>query len=152
MDSQPDMADPQGAPTRTLESSLDSSLESVDTAEQTVLDVAQTVGFDEDSRGDLGLAIREAMVNAVVHGNRYSAEKKVKLTISGARDSIKVIILDQGEGFDPSAVADPLAEDNLMKQSGRGLLLIQAFVDEFSVRKSPEGGAEVTMIKYLPAA
>ena len=129
---------------------LASDLASVDIAEESVMNRAEHVGFDEDARMDLGLAVREAMVNAVVHGNKYNADKKVQLSIQSSMDSLRVVILDQGAGFEVKSVPDPLDVHNLMKTSGRGLLMMQTYVDELSVKKGPEGGTEVVMVKYLP--
>jgi serine/threonine-protein kinase RsbW len=88
------------------------------------------------------------MVNAVVHGNRYSKNKKVRLSIELEGGRLTVVITDEGEGYNPEDVPDPLAEENLLRSSGRGLLLIKAFVDEFKIRPTPPGGTEVTLIKY----
>ena len=110
---------------------------------------AESIGFDEDARLDLGLAVREAMVNAVVHGNQYSAEKKVRLDIQNSIDSLRVTILDQGSGFELKAVPDPLNNENLMRTSGRGLLMMQTYVDELTVKRAANGGTEVIMVKYL---
>ena len=132
-----------------METQLESTLESVDSAESAVLKAAKEVGFDEDDLHKIGMAVRESMVNAVVHGNRYSARKKVHLSISKARDRLSVVIGDEGEGFDYGAVPDPLSEENLLRQSGRGLLLMQAFVDELEVRQRKPSGTEVRMVKYL---
>src|SRR5690242_21726458 len=109
---------------------LDSNLDSVEIAEATVLEAAQAIGFGEDDLHQIGMAVRESMVNAVVHGNRYNARKKVHLSVSRSPERLIVVIGDEGEGFEMKSVPDPLAEENLLKQSGRGLLLIQAFVDE----------------------
>lgn len=128
---------------------MESTLESVDSAESAVLKAAKEIGFDEDDLHKIGMAVRESMVNAVVHGNRYSARKKVHLSISKARDRLSVVVGDEGEGFDYGAVPDPLSEENLLRQSGRGLLLMQAFVDELEVRRRKPSGMEVRMVKYL---
>ena len=146
------MADDQSSEIRKVDTLLDSTLDSVDEAESAVLEVAQEIGFDEDELHALGMAVRESMVNAVAHGNRYSARKKVHLTVSKASDHLTVVIADEGEGFDLSSLPDPLAEENLLRQSGRGLLLIQAFVDEFQVRRREPSGTEVRMVKYLAKA
>ena len=132
----------------TTDSLLASNLESVDSAEALVVDAAAALGLDEDARMDLGLAIREAMVNAVAHGNQYSPDKQVRLILERRSDAVKVTIIDQGEGFDLNRVPDPTQGDNLMRESGRGLLLMQAFVDEFSVKRTATGGAEVVLVKY----
>lgn len=133
---------------RTTDSLLASNLESVDSAEALVVDAAAALGLDEDARMDLGLAIREAMVNAVAHGNQYSPDKQVRLILERRADAVKVTIIDQGEGFDLNRVPDPTQGENLMRESGRGLLLMQAFVDEFSVKRTASGGAEVVLVKY----
>ena len=133
----------------TTDSLLASNLESVNAAEALVVDAAAALGLDEDARMDLGLAIREAMVNAVAHGNQYSPDKQVRLILERRTDAVKVTIIDQGEGFDLNRVPDPTQGENLLRESGRGLLLMQAFVDEFSVKRTASGGAEVVLVKYV---
>lgn len=128
---------------------LDSTLDSVDGAEQLVLGVAAEAGLEEEELHKLGMAVRETVVNAVVHGNRYNAQKKVHLQVSTAGDRLSVTVGDQGAGFDLASLPDPLAAENLLHQSGRGLLLVQAFVDEFEVRSLAPAGTEVRLVKYL---
>ena len=146
------MADRQGAATRSVEHLLDSTLESVDTAEENVLQEAQEMGFDEDARHHIGMSVRECMVNAVTHGNRYNARKKVRLTISRSPERLEILIGDEGERFDPSQIPNPLADENLLRHSGRGLLLVQAFMDEFEVRPRDPQGTEVKLVKYMAKA
>ncbi len=131
---------------------LDSNLESVDKAESTVLRIAGELGFPEDDLHSIGMAVREAAVNAVVHGNRYNARKKVHLSVTHGPGRLIIVIADEGEGFDIDALPDPLAQDNLLRQSGRGLLLIRAFVDEFELRRRQPHGTEVRLVKYLANA
>jgi serine/threonine-protein kinase RsbW len=131
---------------------LESTLDSVDEAETKVLQAAESAGFGEDDLHQIGMAIRECMVNAVVHGNRYNARKKVSLGIQTTADRMTIIIRDEGEGFDMNSLPDPLAEENLLRQSGRGLLLIQAFMDEFQIQRVEPKGTEVRMVKYLAKA
>jgi serine/threonine-protein kinase RsbW len=131
---------------------LDSTLDSVEIAEDAVLKNAEEIGFREEELHQIGMAVRETMVNAVVHGNRYNARKKVHLSVLKGPDRLTVVIADEGEGFDMNSLPNPLAEENLLRQSGRGLLLIQAFVDEFQVRRGQPGGTEVRMVKYLAKA
>jgi len=128
---------------------LDSTLESVDVAEEIVLKAAKDLGIDEDDLGQIGMAIRESMVNAVVHGNRYNAKKRVHLSVETTPSRLIVTIGDEGEGFDMSSLPDPLAEENLLRQSGRGLLLIRAFMDDFDLHPRPGGGTEVRIVKNL---
>ncbi len=143
------MADQEGAQGQTLEQVLESSLESVDHAEQTVLREAEVLGFDEDDLHRIGISVRECMVNAVVHGNRYNARKKVHLKVSRAPDRLTVWVADEGDGFDPASLPDPLAGENLLRQSGRGVLMMQAFMDEFQICNRAPQGTEVKMVKYV---
>ena len=135
-----------------MEKVLESTLESVDSGEQTVLGEAEALGFDEDDLHRVGIALRECMVNAVVHGNRYNARKKVYLKVIRTPESLTVVIGDEGDGFDPTAVPDPLAGENLLRGSGRGVMLMQAFMDEFQISKRSPQGTEVKMVKYKAKA
>jgi serine/threonine-protein kinase RsbW len=128
---------------------LDSTLDSVDSAEALALGAARTAGLNEEELQKVAMAVRESMVNAVVHGNRYSAHKKVRLTIASRPERLTVKIADEGEGFDYDRLPDPLAPENLLRSSGRGIFLIRAFVDEFKIRRLEPGGTEVTLVKYL---
>ncbi|HMF74128.1 MAG TPA: ATP-binding protein [Bryobacteraceae bacterium] len=130
---------------------LESKLQSVDKAEELVMSEAGKAGFDEDDQHQIGMAVRECMVNAVVHGNRYSSNKRVHLDIERSEKGLTVVVGDEGEGFDLSALPDPLAPENLLRQSGRGLLLIRAFMDEFDLHPRPGGGTEVRLVKNLAA-
>ena len=132
------------------QTTLESTLENVDKAESLVVSEAAKVGFEEDEQGQIGMAVRETMVNAVVHGNRYSKNKKVHLDIEKTKEGLVVVIGDEGEGFDINSLPDPLAPENLLRQSGRGLLLVRAFMDEFDLHPRPGGGTEVRLVKHLP--
>jgi serine/threonine-protein kinase RsbW len=132
----------------TVEQFLDSTLESVDSAEELAVGVAQRAGFDEDDLMKIGMAVRESMVNAVAHGNRYNAHKKVRLSVVNNPEQLTVRIADEGDGFDSANVPDPLAPENLMRTSGRGIFLIRSFMDEFRIRRLEPGGTEVTLVKY----
>jgi serine/threonine-protein kinase RsbW len=132
-----------------LQTTLESNLQSVDQIEELVMAEAGKAGFDEDGQHSIGMAVRECAVNAVVHGNRYNKNKKVHLDVERTATGIAVVIGDEGEGFDLNAIADPLAPENLLKQSGRGLLLIRAFMDEIDMHPRPGGGTEVRLVKNL---
>ena len=143
------MADHQSGASRGVERLFESTLDSVDTAEALALEVAQSSGFHEEDLHKIGMAVREAMVNAVVHGNRYNLKKKVHFSLWVEGEQLNIVIVDEGEGFEASELPDPLSEENLLRQSGRGLLLIQAFVDEFAMRKAPPLGTEVRLVFHL---
>ena len=128
---------------------LDSNLDSVEVAEAAVLRDAVDIGFEEEQLHQIGMAVREGMVNAVVHGNRYNARKKVHLKVRRAPDSLTVWVADEGDGFDPASLPDPLAGENLLRQSGRGVLMMQAFMDEFQICTRAPQGTEVKMVKYV---
>ena len=146
------MADQEGREAHTLEQSLESALESVDGAEETVLREARHIGFDEDDLHKIGISLRECMVNAVVHGNRYNRRKKVHLKVIRTPDCLTIVVGDEGDGFDPAALPDPLAGENLLRGSGRGVMLMQAFMDEFQISQREPQGTEVKMVKYKAKA
>lgn len=132
-----------------IHTTLESTLKSVDQAEEMVIEEAGRLGFDEDDQHQIGMAVRECMVNAVVHGNRYNKRKHVHLSIERSESRLTVTIGDEGDGFDLSSLPDPTAPDNLLRQSGRGILLIKAFMDEFDVHPRAGGGTEVRLAKDL---
>lgn len=134
---------------RAVEMVLDSALESVDTAEHAALDLARECGFGEEDLDRIGMSVRECMVNAIVHGNGYSSRKKVHLSLTRTPQRFVVKIADQGEGFDPDQLPDPVAGENLMRHSGRGIFLMRAFMDDLQVRRLEPAGTEVTLVKNV---
>jgi len=128
---------------------LDSTLESVDKAEGLVLQAARELGFDEDGQYEAGIAVRESMVNAVAHGNRYNARKKVHFTLWKGARRLAVEIEDEGRGFEEEVIPDPREGENVMRHSGRGLLMIRAYMDEFDIERREPSGTRVRMVKYL---
>jgi serine/threonine-protein kinase RsbW len=133
-----------------LEVTLETVLESVDLAESVVVRVAAAAGFGEEDVHKIGMAVREAVVNAYNYGNQQDRRKKIVLTIEFNPGKMAVHVLDEGRGFDVQEVPDCLSEENLLRTSGRGLFLMRAFMDEFIVQRGPEGGAELVMVKNLP--
>lgn len=133
-----------------------STFEMLDLVQAVGDQVLRPLGLDEDTQQQVGMAIRESVINAILHGNRKDASKHVFVefstdsTADGCQLAIRV--RDQGEGFDPASVPDPLALENLMKSSGRGMLMIRSFMEDVQVGKAPEGGTEVRMIKRIPVA
>lgn len=135
-----------------IEITLDSVLQSVELAEELVLRVAGAAGFDEENCHRIGMSVREGVINAVNYGNRQRPDKKVRMTVALLEDKMEIHVSDEGAGFRLEDVPDPLAEENLLKSSGRGLFLIRAFMDEFDVRRSRQGGAELVLAKRYPDA
>jgi serine/threonine-protein kinase RsbW len=113
----------------------------------------QMAGLDEDSMHHLGVAVREAVVNGIKHGNAGDKRKRVRVEYTVAngdpRPSVVVRVRDEGQGFDAEALADPLAPANLEGTSGRGLFLIRTFMDDVQVRPAAGGGTEVVMAKAI---
>jgi len=131
--------------------SLDSNLDSVYKIEQTAEESAERAGFDEDTAAHIAMAAREAAVNAVMHGNAYDPEKHVEVVFETTAVSLTVRVSDQGPGLDPDTIPDPLAPENILRGSGRGIFLIRAFMDEVHFRQL-HPGTELTLIKYRPPA
>jgi serine/threonine-protein kinase RsbW len=129
------------------EVTLESTLKSVEAGEDIAQRISVSAGFDEDDQHKIAMAVHESLINAVAHGNKHDVRKKVHLRFRRFDDRLEIRVRDEGPGFDLSQVADPLADDNLLKVSGRGIFLIRAFMDEFNVEKIPGSGTEVTMVK-----
>ena len=114
--------------------------------------MGRSVGLDEDSLHWVGVAIRESVINAIKHGNRNDAQARVR-RVRDRRPAdvpeLTIRVRDQGEGFDPETVADPLAPENLLKSSGRGIFLIRNFMDDVQLQRAPEGGMEIRMVKRV---
>jgi serine/threonine-protein kinase RsbW len=117
--------------------------------------MAQLAGLDEDAIHWIGVAVRESVINAIKHGNREDLRKlvTVEFTFAPTIDPRELIVrvLDEGEGFDPEVVADPLAPENILKSSGRGIFFMRSFMDDVTLRRASQGGMEVRMVKKLAA-
>jgi serine/threonine-protein kinase RsbW len=114
--------------------------------------ISRGIGLDEDSLHWVSVAIRESVINAMKHGNQNDASKHVFVefeTTPGTTPALNIRVRDQGPGFDPEEVADPLAPENLLKSSGRGIFLIRSFMDDVRLQRAPEGGMEIRMTKRV---
>ncbi len=119
--------------------------------EQAAEQLAQKAGLDEDGVFQLSMAVREAAVNAVLHGNAYDTQKKMTASFENTGTDLIIRISDQGKGLDPTKLADPRAPENLLSGSGRGIFLIRSFVDEVHF-KQLHPGTELTLIKHFASA
>jgi serine/threonine-protein kinase RsbW len=137
----------------TVRLQIHSNFEMVDFVQVVSDRVGQLAGLDEDTVHWIGVAIRESVINAIKHGNREDYGKLVTVEFTFAPDAgpeeLIVRVLDQGAGFDPGAVADPLAPENILKSSGRGIFFMRSFMDDVTLRRGDEGGMEVRMVKKL---
>lgn len=136
--------------TQRIEVTLETLIESVDLAESIVMRVAEAAGFGDEDAHKIGMAVREGLINAYHYGNQHDRAKKILLVVELDRERMTVRVLDQGKGFELTEVPDPLAEENLLRTSGRGIFLMRAFMDEIDVQHAPNGGAELVLVKNLP--
>ena len=135
-----------------LEITLETQVESVNLAEEMCLRVAEAAGFGEDDCYRIGMSVREGVINAFHYGNQERPEKKIYLALDITSEKLIIHVLDEGTGFMLADVPDPLAEENLLSTSGRGIFLMRAFMDEFDVVCGSTGGAEIIMSKWLPGS
>jgi len=127
---------------------FESTLETINHAEEQASKIATAAGFSEDDVMSIAMAVREAAVNAVLHGNAYDPGKKVTLAFDTGDKDLTIIVRDQGKGLDVDSIPDPLAPENLLKQSGRGIFLMRSLMDEVEIKAS-EMGTEVKLIKHF---
>lgn len=106
-------------------------------------------GLDEDDRNAVATAVIEAATNAIQHGNRNDATKKVRLQFVLSPDRLEVTVKDEGRGFDPAEVEDPLKPENMLRERGRGIFIIRAFMDDVKFTASSRGGMTVRLVKHI---
>ncbi len=138
-------------PTTRTSLTLASTLETVDRVEQEAESFATRLGFHEDDVSNIAMAVREAAVNAVIHGNAYNRDKQVKASFEASDEDLVIRIADEGSGFNEESIPDPLSPENILRGSGRGVFLMRAFMDEVHFRQLAPG-TELTLIKHrVPA-
>jgi serine/threonine-protein kinase RsbW len=139
----------------TVRLQIPSNFELLDVVQVASDRLAVLAGLDEDAIHWIGVAVRESVINAIKHGNLEDYAKLVTIEFSmapaHAPTELVVRVLDQGEGFEPQEVADPLAPENILKSSGRGIFFMRSFMDDVVLRRASEGGMEVRMVKKLAA-
>ena len=126
---------------------LPSHIEAVADAAAAVTDFIRNCGVSEEAAFGVEMAVREAVTNAMVHGNHEDESKLVEVIFNCHANELEVEIRDQGEGFDPATVPDPTNAENLLKTSGRGIFLMRTFMDQIEWVNRPEGGTMVRMSK-----
>lgn len=125
-------------------------MESVTEVEQFAEKLAAHAGLDEDETFRLTMAVREAAVNAVLHGNEYDPHKKITASFENDGKALTISICDQGKGVNPDTLPDPTDPENLLRGTGRGIFLIRSLMDEVHFRQL-HPGTELTLIKHLAA-
>jgi len=131
----------------TTELSLPSRIETVATAAAAVAQFIGRYGISDDAAFGIDMAVREAVTNAVLHGNRQDENKTIDIVLKSSPDAVEISVHDQGPGFNPEDVPDPTANENIMKTSGRGIFFMRNFMDEVDWLIRPEGGTTVRMLK-----
>lgn len=128
---------------------LKSTLQSVGRAERLIRKFCQQTGCSPQQRDEIALAVRESVANAVLHGNCSDANKKVAVAAELRDFAVVISVKDEGPGFDLQALPDPRDPRNLLRETGRGVFLINACMDRVTLRRPASCGMEVTMVKYL---
>ena len=126
---------------------MPSRIETVANAAAAVAEFVGRSGVSDDAAFGIDMAVREAVTNAVLHGNRQDENKTVDIVLKSSPDAVEISIHDQGAGFNPESVPDPTATENLLKTSGRGIFFMRTFMDEVDWLIRPEGGTTVRMLK-----
>jgi serine/threonine-protein kinase RsbW len=136
---------------QTVRLDFDSTFEMLDLVQVVSDHIARLAGLDEDARHWVNVAVRESVINAIKHGNRNDTGKRVHVEFApieaDSPQGVVIRVRDEGPGFDPEEVPDPLAPENLLKGSGRGIFLIRSFMDEMVLQRAAEGGMEMVMVK-----
>jgi serine/threonine-protein kinase RsbW len=133
----------------TVQLNLESRLDVLEEVQDVAGRLTAAAGLDADTATDVAVAVRESVVNAIKHGNRLDAHKLVHVEFLVHDDALEVVVADQGTGFDPDALPDPIADANLLNPDGRGILFMRAFMDAVEYSFPSAGGTVVRMTKRL---
>ena len=137
---------------RTVRIDIASRFDMLEMVQTVLTHVTGMLHLDEDAAHYVSVAIRESVVNAIKHGNRGDAGKRVSVEFLLHPEALEVTVQDEGTGFDPGAVQSPLTDENLLKADGRGIFFMRSFMDEVSYAFPSRGGTVVRMLKKLPVA
>jgi len=132
-----------------IEITISSRFENIELVQVIAEHLCENAGVDEDGSHWIGMAVREAVANAIKHGNKLDVRKRVHAQFDLRGPELAIRISDEGEGFDPTKVSDPLNPQNLMKTSGRGIFYMRTFMDEVHYTFEPGGGTSLIMTKNL---
>ncbi|MGH9362601.1 MAG: ATP-binding protein [Thermoanaerobaculia bacterium] len=128
---------------------IGSRFENIELVQVVLDDALEGMGIDSETRHWVELAVREAVANAIKHGNRQDPDKQVEVGWAVEERDLVVRVRDQGEGFDPGHLDNPLAPENLLKPNGRGIFYMRSFMDRIDYHSAPGGGTEVVLRKRL---
>jgi len=130
---------------------LSSRFENIELAERALVDLCNQAGCGQDDEYWLVTALREALANAIRHGNRQDPERKVRVDYVLEDNRITIRVEDEGEGFDPETIPDPTDPENLLRPSGRGIFYMRQFMNRVEFDRAHSGGTAVTLIRQLQA-
>jgi len=131
-----------------MKCTLPSRLEELHCADVLTEKVAHEMSLNQDQKDNLAIAVTEAVGNAIIHGNKKNPNKKVHLEFRTSKNKIVITIRDEGEGFDPGSIQNPLLPENLMKESGRGIFILSELMDDVDFQFS-EKGTTLKMVMKL---
>lgn len=136
---------------QTIRLSIGSRYENIELVQAILDETLESLPIDDETGYWMGIALREALTNAIKHGNGLDPEKKVDVCLTVGESGIDIVVEDRGSGFDPGAVADPLAPDNLLKTQGRGIFYMRKFMDKIDYDFGAGGGTAVRLHKKFGA-
>ena len=139
------------ADSRTVKLDFASRLDLLEIVQTVLAQVSGGLGLDEDAQHYMSVAVRESVVNAIKHGNRNDEARRVQVAFTVAPETFRIEVRDEGGGFDPETVPNPLAEENLLKPYGRGIFFMKSFMDDVSYSFGKRGGTVVRLTKKIPA-
>lgn len=128
---------------------IGSRFENIELVQVVLRDCLQRLGMDEDARHWVDVAVREALANAIKHGNEQNPSKQVHVDLEVEGEELVIRVEDEGVGFDPEQLGDPLAPENLLRPNGRGIFYMKSFMDQIDYGSGPGGGTMVTLRKRL---
>ena len=145
----PDVQRMERGESERIEITISSRFENIELVQVVAEHLCENAGVDEDGSHWIGMAVREAVANAIKHGNKLDVRKKVTAIFDLRESELEIRVSDQGEGFNPETVSDPLNPQNLMKTSGRGIFYMRTFMDRIQYSFNPGGGTSLVMTKNL---
>lgn len=130
--------------------SIGSRFENIELVQVVLRDCLERLGMEEDTRHWVDVAVREALANAIKHGNEQNPSKQVHVDLAVEGGDLVIQVEDEGVGFDPEHLGDPLAPENLLRPNGRGIFYMKSFMDQIQYGSGPGGGTRVTLRKRIP--
>jgi serine/threonine-protein kinase RsbW len=131
----------------TTELAFPSRIEAIEDAAAAAAEFVSRSGVGQEAAFGIDMAVREAVTNAVLHGNRQDESKVIEIQFKSSGSAVEITVRDEGRGFNPESVPDPTEAQNLLKTSGRGILFMRTFMDEVEWTRHAEGGTVVRMVK-----